>query len=283
MDGTKAVEEPVTVLFTSAIGSPVFSPKLSDDSRMIFIWVEERLEHLANPRDFSYYPDGLYLLNTAAEQPPILLWREHDGPKDLGDLTPSSPQWLADGKRIVFLIGNSNHQDVYLLDSESSVVELLFECEDYCRSIAVAPVSNRFLLTSLIDQGNSREGVLMLLEEDGSTRVLLRDRRLDWVTNPSWSPDESQIAFTMQVDEDGWRGVFLLNTDGTELVQLTDEKGYYYSPVWSPDGEKLAFVQQSWIGSSGVASRIVLMDLRTREMQTLLAAPFKLDDLQWSR
>jgi hypothetical protein len=94
---------------------------------------------------------------------------------------------------------------VYLLDSESLAVELLFECQDYCRSIAVAPVSNRILLTSIIGKGDSQEGALMLLEKDGSTKVLLQDRRIDWVTEPSWSPDESQIAFTMQVDEDGWR------------------------------------------------------------------------------
>jgi dipeptidyl aminopeptidase/acylaminoacyl peptidase len=283
IDSAKTVEEPVTVLFASVVGSPVFSPRLSADSKMIFIWVEQHFEDPASPHDFTYYPNGLYLLDTTAVQHPTLLWREHNGTKDLDDLLPSSPQWLADGKQIVFLIGNSDDRGVYLLDSESSVVEPLFECQDYCKSIAVAPTSNRLLLTSIIGKGDDEEGALTLVEEDGTAKVLFQDRRLDWVTTPSWSPDEAQIVFTMQVSEDGWRGVFLLNADGTGLVQVTDDNAYYHSPVWSPNGERLAFVQKSWIGSGGVASRIVLMDLQTREIETLLAAPFELKALQWSR
>jgi hypothetical protein len=73
---------------------------------LIFIWAEKRLEDPAKPHDFTYYPNGLDLLDITVDQSPTLLWREHNGPEDLGDLTPSSPQWLADEERIVFLIGN---------------------------------------------------------------------------------------------------------------------------------------------------------------------------------
>lgn len=64
---------------------------------------------------------------------------------------------------------------------------------------------------------------------------------------PAWSPDGNKIAFIS--DRDGNPELFLVNTDGTNLRQLTNNllappvEGYFWDierPVWSPDGSVIA-------------------------------------------
>ena len=53
-------------------------------------------------------------------------------------------------------------------------------------------------------------------------------------------PLSGQIAFSS--DKDGDFEIYLMNADGTSLVQLTENEGVDYPSSWSPDGRKLAFV-----------------------------------------
>jgi Tol biopolymer transport system component len=58
-------------------------------------------------------------------------------------------------------------------------------------------------------------------------------------SNPAWSPDGTKIAF--QSDRSGNRQVWVMNADGTGLVNLTNRSGDDNSPAWWPDGTKIAF------------------------------------------
>lgn len=69
---------------------------------------------------------------------------------------------------------------------------------------------------------------------------------------PAWSPDGSRIAFRSTVDVGGnaFGRIFLMNVDGTGLVQLTEDPDPTdpYSPSddcprWSPDGNKILFTR----------------------------------------
>jgi Tol biopolymer transport system component len=88
---------------------------------------------------------------------------------------------------------------------------------------------------------------------DGSGLVPLTDFTLPFSsTDPSWSPDGTKIVFVS--DRGGARRseIWVMNADGTNLVQLTtniqfgsDINGPFYSldlePSWSPDGSKIVF------------------------------------------
>jgi len=60
----------------------------------------------------------------------------------------------------------------------------------------------------------------------------------DWY--PEWSPNGQWIAFTSTRLGDPNGGVYRINTDGSDLRQLTPGRGWF--PVWSPDSSRIAYV-----------------------------------------
>ena len=63
-------------------------------------------------------------------------------------------------------------------------------------------------------------------------------------TFPAWSPDGSRIAFTSDRGPQGDEEIFVMNADGTGVLQLTANPGSVddWWPSWSPDGTRIAFV-----------------------------------------
>jgi len=57
--------------------------------------------------------------------------------------------------------------------------------------------------------------------------------------NPSLSPDGSRLVFSIQ-NGHHWH-LFMMNTDGSDLVQLTEGDSIDVQPTWSPDGKWIAF------------------------------------------
>ena len=65
----------------------------------------------------------------------------------------------------------------------------------------------------------------------------------------AWSPDGQRIAFVSR--QDGNENIYVMNTDGSSVTQLTSDPFQYYyilrdptdtDPAWSPDGKQIAFV-----------------------------------------
>ncbi|HET8568503.1 MAG TPA: hypothetical protein VFM93_05895 [Candidatus Limnocylindria bacterium] len=58
-------------------------------------------------------------------------------------------------------------------------------------------------------------------------------------SKPRWSPDGTQIAFVSATGESSQ--IFLMNADGTNVRQLTDDGRFNVDPAWSPDGRSIAY------------------------------------------
>ena len=101
-----------------------------------------------------------------------------------------------------------------------------------------APVANPWLERAPAYAG----GELWLMDGDGSHQT----RLIIWTepggpTNAAFSPDGSQIAFTVfrvgahtPVDDDG--DIWVANADGTNARPLVTGANYQWIPHWSPDG-----------------------------------------------
>jgi len=57
--------------------------------------------------------------------------------------------------------------------------------------------------------------------------------------NPSLSPDGKRVVFSMNMEKN-WH-LFMMNVDGSGLIQLTEGRNIDVQPTWSPDSKWIAF------------------------------------------
>lgn len=73
---------------------------------------------------------------------------------------------------------------------------------------------------------------------------------LNHMSRQPWSPDlEESLRLTFTSDVDGDNEIFVVNSDGSERHQLTDDSDGQFEPVWAPDGSVLAYAKQ--VGEPG--------------------------------
>ena len=106
---------------------------------------------------------------------------------------------------------------------------------------------------------NQEENVIWIVGESG-TAVTLETKPMQGRA-PVWSPDGRRIAFESdRGNADGRYAVFIINRDGSGLVQVTDYALDATHPIWSPDGRRMAFVARDGAGIFRIAI-VALPDL----------------------
>lgn len=88
--------------------------------------------------------------------------------------------------------------------------------------------------------------VFWTIGPDGSARMTVRVDVPGFVGVPSWSPDGSKIAFSVNSYDDphpeaGNWDIYVASADGSAPTRLTADR-VDHSPAWSPDGTQIAYV-----------------------------------------
>jgi hypothetical protein len=59
--------------------------------------------------------------------------------------------------------------------------------------------------------------------------------------HPQWSPDGTRILYSYYQPDDEDTELFVMNADGSDITQLTDNSVEDFAPSWSPDGTRIVF------------------------------------------
>jgi len=153
-----------------------------------------------------------------------------------GDRTP---QWTRDDKQIVFTSGREDSYEVYIQPVTGETASNLSKHASTDFAPSTCAVNDKIAFLS------DRDGVVHLytMSYNGSGLKDLTPQLKStvpggggfegngyWAYQTSWSPDGKQIVFNVLIDSD--LELFMVDADGKNLVQLTDNVDSDFCPTW---------------------------------------------------
>lgn len=137
----------------------------------------------------------------------------------------SGPKWSPDGTKIVFSSWRSGTADIWVMNNDGSNTVQLTSGE-WAGSPCWSPDGNKIAYAAT--------GAIRLMNADGTNKTILLNVGCCVSPNPgSWSPDGTKIV--LSTDRfDGNYEIYVMNSDGTNLIRITDNVADDQSPSWSP-------------------------------------------------
>ena len=94
---------------------------------------------------------------------------------------------------------------------------------------------------------------------------------------PKFSPNGKRVLF---IRNDGnYDHIYIMNNNGTGLMEITNENANDTEAVWSPDGKKIAFISDR----TGKYRHLFVMDITGRNLIQLTNGNYNVTSLNWGR
>ncbi|MFC3809869.1 tolB protein precursor [Lacihabitans lacunae] len=130
-------------------------------------------------------------------------------------------------------------------------------------SVTWSPDNNKI---GIVIQSKSKNKLLIVDVVTGEKQTL-EPKDVSAFTNPAWSPDGSQIAFSGL--KDGTSDLYILNVKSGEIANITQDNYSDIQPTWAPDGKSLVFVSDRNSGKGTLEKenfKIYKIDLSSRKV-----------------
>jgi Tol biopolymer transport system component len=193
------------------------SAPLSTQTRIAFDW---------NYKIYTMNNDGTGLTKLSPGEPGT-------GPLE------AFPIWSPDGSKIVLISKDQISQtenDIYVMNRDgSNRVKLPFQ--KYFGNVSPplwSPNSDKLVYFQM-EGDNAADAYI--INADGTNLINITNNKKIGSQSILWSPDGSRLSY---VTRDGQ--IFVINSDGSNNIQITQDIGGNLSPRWSPDGTKIAYI-----------------------------------------
>ncbi len=157
---------------------------------------------------------------------------------DTNDSTASTPvqSQSADSEptgQIVFQSNRNNGLSLYIMDADGENVDRITQERDSHPNLSS---TGQIVYESAIDGQND---IFTLSDRDDNTPANLTNTDDTWEYFPMWSPDNSLIVYVS--DWGGDEEIWVMDADGGNPTQLTDNDTLDTAPAWSPSGKQIIF------------------------------------------
>lgn len=160
------------------------------------------------------------------------------------------PLWSPDGNSIVFFSDRGGNPDIFVMNSDGSDVRQL----------------TRDAFASLYFTKSSDD------------------------SNPSWSPDGSQIAFASGRDNQMLtyvnHDIYVMSANGSNVQRLTNDGADEGGPRWSPNGESIAYTKMEYFSDQALIDNptwdIYVMNVDGTQQMQLTKDPSNELEPSWS-
>ena len=147
-----------------------------------------------------------------------------------------SPSWSPDGRRIAFASNREGNSEIYVMDTNGKNIVQLTRTIDREATPSWSPDGSKI---AYVSRDINADSDIYVMNADGGNPANLTRNPGAMNRDPSWSPDGRRIAFESWGVEN--HDIYVMDTDGKNVVQLNDNFAWDAFPAWSPDGRHIVF------------------------------------------
>ena len=186
----------------------------------------------------------------------------------------TQPAWTPDGQALLFraTLPPFADSDIWMMDTEGNGRHLVAHVPGDQLYPSYSPDMSRIAFTTPV---GPNDRAIYTMAADGSNLSKIFDVVGAYDSAPNWSPDGSRIAF--ESNQDGDMEVYVMQADGSDIRQLTQNTLHDEGPVWSPDGTRIAYTS----GVDDLNGDIWVMDADGANQMQLMANPGRDESPDW--
>src|SRR3989338_2165687 len=165
-----------------------------------------------------------------------------------------SPALSPDGTKLAFLAENSLARDIIAVDLTSpnaypgNIIRIMDSTpagssSTYSESSPSWSPDGSEIATTRWQEGSTDTEIIIFNLATGQWRQITSGEVSEWIQTLSWSPAGDKIVYSANTSESGTSrdDIFVINTDGSNRINLTNDNYADISPSWSPDGTQILF------------------------------------------